>query len=82
MKKILISIGIIILIILVGCFTPDLTINESTAKTDRFVKIQTWGNNFVMYDKETKVQYYAFGDYKVRWRNNCISRQRWKTIIV
>lgn len=28
---------------------------------DRFIKVQDWRNNFVMYDRETKVQYYVFG---------------------
>ena len=28
-----------------------------------FIKLQDWGDNFVMYDKETRVQYFAFADY-------------------
>lgn len=34
---------------------------ESEASTDyRFEKIQDWGNNYVVYDKETGVQYFIF----------------------
>lgn len=41
--------------------------NETVEKDkDRFVKIEDedWGDNFVMYDKKTKVQYFVFAEYK------------------
>jgi hypothetical protein len=61
MKKIIISLLIILSILIVGYIFKDISVTESEAYTDdRFVKIQSWGNNFVMVDKETGVQYYAF----------------------
>ena len=46
-----------------GIIRDNITYSAQAAQEDRFVKIQDWGDNFVIYDKETKVQYYAFGDY-------------------
>ena len=61
MKKIVISFLIILSIIIVGYIFKDISVNASEAYTeDRFVKTQNWGNNFVMVDKETRVQYYVF----------------------
>lgn len=37
--------------------TIDTIKNKSE---DRFVKILDYGNNFIMYDKETKVEYFVF----------------------
>ena len=60
--------GLMIFVLVFGmCFVID-SINKDSNKTttvpeDRFVKIQDWGYNFVMYDKETRVQYFAFADY-------------------
>lgn len=34
--------------------------SEENVPEDRFVKIEEWSNNFIMYDKETKVQYFVF----------------------
>ena len=34
--------------------------SEENIPEDRFVKIEEWSNNFIMYDKETKVQYFVF----------------------
>ena len=33
---------------------------EENIPKDRFVKIEKWSTNFIMYDKETKVQYFVF----------------------
>jgi hypothetical protein len=68
MRKIGTSLLIILLIIIAGYIFKDVSVNTSEAKIeDRFVKIQEWdnfsGTNFVMYDKETKVQYYVFTYY-------------------
>ena len=37
-------------------------IKVETKEDDRFEIIQEWTNNFVFYDKETKVQYYYIYD--------------------
>jgi len=60
--------GLLITVLVVGItFVIDKNImnpEEYTPKLEnRFVKIQDWGDNFVMYDKETRVQYFAFADY-------------------
>lgn len=34
--------------------------SEENIPEDRFIKIEEWSNNFIMYDKETKVQYFVF----------------------
>lgn len=34
--------------------------SEENVPEDRFVKIEEWSTNFIMYDKETKVQYFVF----------------------
>ena len=34
--------------------------SEEDIPEDRFVKIEEWSTNFIMYDKETKVQYFVF----------------------
>lgn len=42
-------------------FGEDVNLETKTEEypEDRFVKILDYGDNFVMYDKETKVQYFA-----------------------
>lgn len=34
--------------------------SEEDIPEDRFIKIEEWSTNFIMYDKETKVQYFVF----------------------
>lgn len=34
--------------------------SEENIPKDRFIKIEEWSTNFIMYDKETKVQYFVF----------------------
>ena len=34
--------------------------SEENMPEDRFEKIEEWSTNFIMYDKETKVQYFVF----------------------
>lgn len=34
--------------------------SEENISEDRFEKIEEWSNNFIMYDKQTKVQYFVF----------------------
>lgn len=60
--------GLMIFVLVFGmCFIIDnIDKNyDNSAKTveDRFIKLQDWGDNFVMYDKETGVQYFSFGIY-------------------
>jgi len=60
--------GLMIFVLVFGmCFIVD-NINKDSNKgsnmsEDRFIKIQDWGDNFVMYDTETGVQYFSFGVY-------------------
>ena len=53
---ILVTIGILLI------FDNEETQKESEENIpeDRFVKIEEWSTNFIMYDKETKVQYFVF----------------------
>lgn len=64
MKKIIISLLIIIGIVLTGWLLKDVTISNNYAENERFVIIQQEYNGKVMYDKETKVEYFRFGGYK------------------
>ena len=34
--------------------------SEENIPKDRFEKIEEWSSNFIMYDKQTKVQYFVF----------------------
>lgn len=34
--------------------------SEKNIPEDRFEKIEEWSTNFIMYDKQTKVQYFVF----------------------
>lgn len=65
MKKIIISLLIIIGIVLTGWLLKDVTISNNYAENERFVIIQQEYNGKVMYDKETKVKYFMYGGYKV-----------------
>lgn len=63
-KTLTIIIGFLIFITVAIILIFD---NEETQKEseenipeDRFVKIQEWSTNFIMYDKQTKVQYFVF----------------------
>lgn len=61
-KTLMIVLGFLVIIaLIVGyVFDDELSTEEETEyPEDRFVKILDYGNNFVMYDKETKVQYFA-----------------------
>lgn len=60
MKKIIICLIAIIAIILLGWMFKDTETQNINASTDRFITIQDWGNNKVVYDSETKVEYYIF----------------------
>lgn len=56
-------LSVVIFIVFVGYSLKHILTSEVEAKTeieDRFIKIQDWNNNFVVYDKETKVQYFVF----------------------
>lgn len=52
---------VVMLFIIALIFGEDVEIETKTEEypEDRFVKILDYGDNFVMYDKETKVQYFA-----------------------
>ena len=67
MKKIIISLLIIIAIILTGWLLKDVTISDNYAENERFVKIydQYSKDTFrIYYDKETKVMYLITDIYK------------------
>lgn len=63
-KKILITIVVLILIVVIGFICKDIVETNTYADDDRFIKIsdQMIGGYYlsIVYDKETKVQY-AFG---------------------
>lgn len=52
---------VVILFIATLIFGEDVKLETKTEEypEDRFVKILDYGDNFVMYDKETKVQYFT-----------------------
>ena len=67
MKKIIISLLIIIAIIVTGWLLKDVTISDNYAENERFVKIydQYSKDTFrIYYDKETKVMYLITDIYK------------------
>lgn len=57
MKKIIISLAVIVSIIIVGYVLKDIDVNESIANDERFIEIYCNYGCDVFYDKETKVQY-------------------------
>ena len=59
---IVLSFLVFITIAVVIIFDNEETQKESEENIpeDRFVKIEEWSTNFIMYDKETKVQYFVF----------------------
>lgn len=64
-KKILITIAVIILTIVMGYIFKDITTTNTYADDDRFIKIsdQMIGGYYlnIVYDKETKVEYVFHG---------------------
>ena len=67
MKKIIISLLIIIVVILVGWLLKDITISNNYAENERFIQIynQYSKDGFrIYYDKETKVMYLISDIYK------------------
>ena len=63
-KTLIIIIGFLIFltVAIILIFDNEETQKESEENIpeDRFEKIEEWSNNFIMYDKETKVQYFVF----------------------
>lgn len=59
---IIIGFLIFITIAIILIFDNEETQKESEENIpeDRFIKIEEWSTNFIMYDKETKVQYFVF----------------------
>lgn len=67
MKKIILSLLIIIVVILVGWLLKDVTIQNNYAENERFIQIynQYSKDGFrIYYDKETKVMYLISTIYK------------------
>ena len=60
--SIIIAFLIFITVAIILIFDNEETQKESEENIpeDRFVKIEEWSTNFIMYDKETKVQYFVF----------------------
>ena len=82
MRKIIISLLIIIGVILTGWLLKDVTIKNNYAENDRFITIEDEGYFKIVYDVETKVEYaVSYGQYNKR-NNHTASRQRWKTAII
>ena len=59
---IIIAFLIFITVAIILIFDNEETQKESEENIpeDRFEKIEEWSNNFIMYDKQTKVQYFVF----------------------
>lgn len=68
MKKIIISLLIIIVIVLAGWLLKDVTISNNYAENGRFIQIynqSSMNDSFrIYYDKETKVMYLISDIYK------------------
>ena len=69
MKKIIISLLIMIIIVLTGWLLKDVSIQNNYAENERFIQIYTQysknGYGFrIYYDKETKVMYLISDIYK------------------
>ncbi len=64
-KKILITIVVLILIVVIGFICKDIVETNTYADDDRFIKIsdQLIGGYYlnIVYDKETKVEYAFYG---------------------
>lgn len=55
MKKIIISLAVIVSIIIVGYVLKDINVNESMVSDKRFIEIYSGYGCDIFYDKETKV---------------------------
>lgn len=64
MKKIIISLLIMIGIILTGWLLKDVTISNNYAENERFIQIYNQDNFRIYYDKKTKVMYLVSDIYK------------------
>lgn len=63
----IIIIFLVFIVLMVALIFGDKTQNNNETankiketSNDRFEKIEEWSNNFIMYDKKTKVQYFVF----------------------
>ena len=68
MKKIIISLLLIIGIVLIGWLLKDVTISNNYAENERFIQIYNQSSTHdgfrIFYDKETKVMYLISDIYK------------------
>lgn len=63
MKKIIISLLILIGIVLTGWLLKDVTISNNYAENGRFIKIDDEDYFYIIYDVETKVEYAVSHSY-------------------
>lgn len=64
MKKLVISLMIIIGTIVIGLSFKDITIQDTYATNDRFIRVLNEGQYEIICDKKTKVLYLRAGIYK------------------
>ena len=57
MKKIVISLIAIIIIVGLAYILKDIIVLDTMANEDRFVKINNYDNGYIVYDKQTRVEY-------------------------
>lgn len=57
MKKIIISLLIMIIIVLTGWLLKDVSIQNNYAENERFITIKKGSGFNIVYDTETKVEY-------------------------
>lgn len=61
MKKLIISIIAIVIIVGLAYILKDLIVLDSMTNEDRFIKIDNYDCGYIVYDKQTKVEYAISG---------------------
>lgn len=57
MKKLIISITAIVIVVGLAYILKDLIVLDAMASEDRFIKIDKYDYGYIVYDKQTKVEY-------------------------
>ncbi len=64
MKKIIVSLILIVMIVVIAYISKDLIVQDAIANDNRFIEIDKYNKGIIVYDKQTKVEYaISDGDY-------------------
>ena len=81
MKKITISLIVIIIIVGLAYMLKDLIVLDTIANEDRFIKIDRYNYTDIVYDKQTKVEYAISDGYYNRGTITLLVDQEGKPLV-